>query len=430
MTAMTAAEDLPAAVAAVWRAESARLIAGLVRVVRDLTLAEDLAQDALVAALTQWPADGVPGNPGAWLMTVARRRAMDHFRRDALADRSHAVLAADLPPGFTPDFDARLADTVDDDLLRLMFICCHPVLTGQARVVLTLRLLGGLTTREIARSFLTTEATVAQRISRAKKTLAAAAPEFEDPDRVQRAERLDAVLGVLYLIFNEGYAATAGEDWMRPALCTEAMRLGRSLTAVAPDVAEAHALVALMELQASRTAARTGPDGSPVLLADQDRRRWDHRLIRHGLEALARAERLTGDDPAGRYQLQAGIAACHARAASASATDWMRICALYAELAVLSNSPVVELNRAVAVGRAYGPAAGLAVTDPLVTLPQLASDHLLPRVRGDLLARRGRSAEAAAEFRRAAALATNPRERALLDGRAADCDGAASPVTG
>jgi predicted RNA polymerase sigma factor len=354
-------------------------------------------------------------------MTVAKRRAIDTFRRTELADRTSAAIAADLPVGFTPDFDARLDDTVDDDLLRLMFICCHPVLPEQGRVALTLRLLGGLTTREIARSFLTSEATIAQRISRAKRTIAEAAVPFEEPDRAQRAERLTAVLGVVYLIFNEGYAATAGADWMRPALCDEAMRLGRSLAAVAPDAAEAHALVALMELQASRTAARTDRDGTPVLLLDQDRRRWDRLLIRHGLAALDRAEALTAGRPPGNYQLQAGIAACHARAPVAADTDWLRICALYAELAVLSNSPVVELNRAVALGKAYGPAAGLALADQLTAFPQLAGYHLLPSVRGDLLAALDRPAEAEAEFRRAAALATNTREQLLLTARADAC---------
>lgn len=426
MAAMTPSAQLEA----VWRAESPRLVAGLVRVVRDVALAEDLAQDALVAALAQWPTSGVPANPAAWLMTVARRRAVDLFRRSVLADRSSAELAAGLPAGFTPDFDARLEDTVDDDLLRLMFICCHPVLTEQGRVALTLRLLGGLSTREIARSFLVSEATVAQRISRAKRTIAEAAVPFEEPDRAQRAVRLAAVLGVVYLIFNEGYAATSGEDWMRPALCAEAMRLGRCLTVVAPEVAEAHALVALMELQASRTAARTESDGTPVLLTDQDRRRWDRLLIRHGLAALERAEQLTRGRPAGSYQLQAAIAACHARATTAADTDWLRMCALYAELAVLSNSPVVELNRAVAVGRAYGPAAGLAVTDHLVALPQLAGYHLLPSVRGDLLAELGRPAEAVAEFRRAATLTTNRREQALLTARADAADRAAGAVMG
>ncbi|MEO5834327.1 MAG: DUF6596 domain-containing protein [Nakamurella sp.] len=403
---------------AVWRSESARLVAGLVRVVRDVALAQDLAQDALVAALAQWPDTGVPANPGAWLMTVAKRRGIDTFRRADVADRGHRELAAALPTGFTPDFDARLDDTVDDDLLRLMFICCHPVLTPPARVALTLRLLGGLTTSEIARSFLTSEATVAQRISRAKRSIADAGVPFEEPDRAQRAERLTAVLGVVYLIFNEGYSATAGSDWMRPDLCDEALRLGRSLAAVASDSAEAHALVALMSIQASRTAARIAPDGHPVLLLDQDRRRWDQLLIRNGLAALGRAEQLTGEGPPGRYQLQASIAACHARAAVAADTDWLRICTYYAELAVLTNSPVVELNRAVAVGKAYGPAAGLAVTAALVGLPQLAGYHLLPSVRGDLLSALGRHAEAAVEFRRAASLTTNEREQALLTARA------------
>lgn len=422
-----AAMSSTGALEAVWRSEAPRLIAGLVRIVRDVALAEDLAQDALVAALDQWPTSGVPANPGAWLMTVAKRRAIDVFRRTAVADRTAVAIAADLPVGFTPDFDARLDDTVDDDLLRLMFICCHPVLTEQGRVALTLRLLGGLSTREIARSFLTSEATVAQRISRAKRTIAEASVPFEEPDRAQRGERLTAVLGVVYLIFNEGYAATSGTDWMRPALCEEAMRLGRSLATVAPAAPEAHALVALMELQASRTAARTAADGTPVLLLDQDRRQWDRLLIRHGLAALDRAEALAAGGPPGTYQLQAGIAACHARAAVPADTDWLRICALYAELAGLTGSPVVELNRAVAVGQAYGPAAGLALADQLAAFPQLAGYHLLPSVRGDLLAALGRWADAAAEFRRAAGLTTNSRERELLTARARTCDRAAAP---
>jgi RNA polymerase sigma factor (sigma-70 family) len=403
---------------AVWRLESARVIAGLVRMVRDVALAEDLAQDALEAALQQWPETGVPANPGAWLMAVAKRRAVDHFRRAERLERKHALLAhvAEVDPSAAA-LDAVVEDDIEDDLLRLMFICCHPVLSTEARVALTLRLLGGLTTNEIARSFLTSEATVAQRIVRAKRTLGEARVPFEVPSRTERAQRLSSVLEVLYLVFNEGYSATAGGDWMRPALCEEALRLGRVLAGLAPDEPEVHGLVALMEIQASRSAARTGPGGEPVLLLDQNRSRWDQLLVRRGLAALERAESLPG--PPGRYVLQAQIAACHARALTAAATDWVRVAELYTALAAQEPSPVVELNRAVALAMAHGPHAGLVLVDQLRTEPSLQSYHLLPSVRGDLLARLGRTEEARAEFQRAAALTQNERERELLLRRAA-----------
>jgi RNA polymerase sigma factor (sigma-70 family) len=404
-------------VEAVWRLESARVIAGLVRLVRDVALAEDLAQDALEAALQQWPETGVPANPGAWLMAVAKRRAVDHFRRAERLERKHALLAhAAVVDPSAAALDAVVEDDIEDDLLRLMFICCHPVLSTEARVALTLRLLGGLTTKEIARSFLTSEATVAQRIVRAKRTLGEARVPFEVPSRAERTQRLSSVLEVLYLVFNEGYSATAGGDWMRPALCEEALRLGRVLAGLAPDEPEVHGLVALMEIQASRSAARTGPRGEPVLLLDQNRSRWDQLLVRRGLAALERAETLPG--PPGRYVLQAQIAACHARAVTAAATDWARVAELYAALAVQEPSPVVELNRAVALAMAHGPHAGLVLVDQLRTEPSLQGYHLLPSVRGDLLARLGRAEEARAEFRRAAALTQNERERALLLRRA------------
>ena len=398
--------------------ESARLIAGLVRMVRDVGLAEDLAQDALVAALSQWPESGVPSNPGAWLMAIAKRRAVDQFRRNERLAVKTAELGRELEIDegvFVPDFEAALTDSIEDDLLRLMVICCHPVLPVESRTALTLRLLGGLSTREIARSFLTSEATIAQRIVRAKRAIAEARGPFEEPSPDERAERFSSVLAVLYLIFNEGYSATAGEDWMRPALCEEAMRLGRILAGLAPNEAEAHGLIALMEIQASRASARSGPSGEPVLLLDQDRSRWDQLLIRRGLAALERAEGLGGT---GAYQLQAAIAACHARARTADATDWLRIVALYDQLSRLARSPVVELNRAVAIGMAHGPAAGLALLDQLVAIPSLRGYHLLPSVRGDLLAKMGRTDEARAEFERAAALTQNERERALLLSRA------------
>jgi RNA polymerase sigma factor (sigma-70 family) len=404
--------------------ESARLIAGLVRMVRDVALAEDLAQDALVAALQQWPESGVPKNPGAWLMAIAKRRAVDHFRRAERLERKTAELGRDLEldqESVMPDFDGVAADQIEDDLLRLMFICCHPVLTTEARVALTLRLLGGLTTKEIARSFLASEATIAQRIVRAKRALGEAGVPFEVPDRAERAERLSSVLEVLYLVFNEGYSATAGEDWMRPALCDEAVRLGRVLAGLAPTEAEVHGLVALMEIQASRTPARVGPAGEPVLLLEQNRARWDQLLIRRGLKALEHAERLGGQP--GPYVLQAAIAACHARAHTPEQTDWPRIATLYDALSVVAGSPVVELNRAVAIAMAYGPDAGLNLVDQLVAADSLKGYHLLPSVRGDLLAKLGRNAEARGEFERAAALTQNAREQALLLERAAACSG-------
>lgn len=413
-----AATDIHRAVDAVWRIESARVIAGLARMVRDVGVAEELAQDALVAALEQWPGAGVPRNPGAWLMAVGKRRAVDLIRRNEtlarkLGELGHELASAgEVAPG-TPD------EHIEDDLLRLIFVACHPVLSTQARVALTLRLLGGLTTDEIARAFLVPEPTVAQRIVRAKRALARAQVPFEVPDGGERAARLGSVLEVVYLVFNEGYSATAGEDWVRPALCEEALRLGRVLAGLAPDDAEVHGLVALMEIQASRTRARTGPDGAPVLLLDQDRARWDRLLIARGLAALDRAETLA---PArGPYALQAAIAACHARAATPEATDWVRIAALYAALAQRAPSPVVELNRAVALGMAFGPAAGLELADELTTEPALKAYHLLPSVRGDLLARLGRFDEARGEFERAAGLTRNGAERELLAARAARC---------
>ncbi len=405
------------AIEAVWRLESTRLIAALVRIVRDVGMAEDLAQDALVAALAQWPTDGIPNNPGAWLMTAAKRRAIDQFRQGERRDRSYIAIARDQAGEvIVPDFTSAL-DHVEDDVLRLMFVCCHPSLTTDAQTTLTLKLVGGLTTREIARSFLSTEATIAQRVVRAKRTLADARAALEEPDAAERRERLAAVLVVVYLLFNEGYSATTGDDWMRPALCDEAIRLGRILAALVPNDAEVHGLSALMELQASRLGARTGEDGEPVLLLDQDRSRWDPTHVRRGLAALDRAETL-GADP-GQYTLQAAIAACHARARSAEATDWVRIASLYEQLARISGSPVVEVNRAVALSMAYGPSAGLTLIDQLVDLPALRGYHLLPSVRGDLLDKLGRRDEARAEFERAAAMTKNSRERALLLERAA-----------
>jgi len=410
------------AIHAVWRIESARLVAGLARMVRDVGLAEELAQDALVAALEQWPAAGVPDRPGAWLMATAKRRALDALRRSKRAEEKHAELGwaveAEQERG-AADLDAALDDPVGDDLLRLVFTACHPVLAIEARVALTLRLLGGLITEEIARAFLVPEPTVAQRIVRAKRTLAEARVPFETPRGAELAARLPAVLQVVYLVFNEGYAATAGDDWMRPALCEEALRLGRVLAELVPGEPEVHGLVALMELQASRTRARTGPSGEPVLLLEQDRARWDQLLIGRGLAALARAERL--GRALGPYALQAAIAACHARARTAAQTDWTRIAALYDALAELAPSPVVELNRAVAIAMAFGPAAGLELVDRLAAEPALRGYHLLPSVRGDLLARLGRLDEARVELERAAALTRNARERALLLERAAGC---------
>jgi RNA polymerase sigma factor (sigma-70 family) len=417
------APDIQRTIDAVWRIESARLIAGLTRMVHgDVGLAEDLAQDALVAALKQWPESGVPDRPGAWLMATAKRRAIDQFRRNKLLERKHEQLTHELAERqerAVPDLDAALDDPVGDDVLRLIFTTCHPVLSTEARAALTLRLLGGLTTEEIARAFLAPVPTIAQRIVRAKRTLAEARVPFEVPRGPELAERLSSVLGVIYLIFNEGYTATAGEDWVRPALCEDALRLGRILAELAPGEPEVHGLVALMEIQASRLRARVGPGGEPVLLLDQDRGRWDHLLIGRGLRALARAEAL--GEPPGPYVLQGAIAACHARARTADETDWPRIVALYEELAQLTASPVVELNRAVAVAMASGPAAGLALVDALAGDPSLKRYHLLPGVRGDLLATLGRHDEARAEFERAAALTRNERERALLLRRAAEC---------
>jgi RNA polymerase sigma factor (sigma-70 family) len=417
-----AAADTHRTIDAVWRIESARLIAGLARIVRDVGLAEELAQDALVAALERWPEGGVPDNPGAWLMATAKHRAIDRLRHGKLAERKHAELGrelADRQAQAAAELEAAVDDDIGDDLLRLIFTACHPVLSTEARVALTLRLLGGLTTPEIARAFLVPEATVAQRIVRAKRTLAEAGVPFEVPRGAERAARLSSVLEVLYLIFNEGYSATAGQDWMRPALCEDALRLGRVLAGLAPDEPEVHGLVALMEIQASRSRARLGPAGEPILLLDQDRSRWNQLLIRRGLTALERVEALGGSR--GPYALQAAIAACHARAGTAGETDWHRIASLYGTLAAVAPSPVVELNRAVAVGMASGPASGLAIADTLVSERSLSGYHLLPSVRADLLAKLGRSAEARAEFERAADLTQNARERALLLERAAAC---------
>jgi RNA polymerase sigma factor (sigma-70 family) len=412
--------EVKRAIDAVWRIESARLIAGLARIVRDLGLAEELAGDALVAALEQWPQSGVPDNPGAWLMATAKHRAIDLIRRQAtlarkverlgrMQEREHQLAQADL--------DADLDRSVNDDLLALVFLSCHPVLSTEARVALTLRLIGALTTEEIARAFLAPTATVAQRIVRAKRTLAEARAPIELPARNELPDRLASVLEVIYLVFNEGYAATTGEDWVRPALCEDALRLGRILAGLMPDEPEVHGLVALMEIQASRLHARVGPDGEPVLLADQDRSRWDRVLIRHGLAALDRAFGL--GRPLGSYSLQAAIASCHVRAQSAADTDWERIAALYDALAQLSPSPVVELNRAVAVSMAFGPEAGLELVDALVSSGELDGYHLLPSVRADLLLRLGRADEARAELERAAALTQNEPERQLLLARAA-----------
>ena len=413
------ASDAHRAIDAVWRIESPKLIAGLARIVRDVGVAEDLAQDALVAALERWPESGIPHNPGAWLMATAKHRAVDLLRRSARLDRKHEELGRELVAReiAAPDFEAAIDDDVGDDLLRLVLIACHPVLATDARVALTLRLLGGLTTEEIARAFLVAAPTIAQRVVRAKRTLSEARVPFEVPRGAELAVRLSSVLEVLYLIFNEGYAATAGDDWMRPALCEDALRLGRVLAELVPREPEVHGLVALMEIQASRARARIGSGGEPVRLSDQDRARWDRLLIRRGLAALARAEQLGG--ALGPYALQAAIAACHARAHAFADTDWARIAALYDALAQLAPSPVVELNRAVAVAMAFGPAAGLELADALMSEPSLRGDHLLPSVRGDLLEKLGRSAEARLEFERAAALTRNARERELLLERAA-----------
>lgn len=423
----TKTQDTHRAIDAVWRIESAKLIAGLARMTHDVGLAEDLAQDALVAALETWPRTGVPSNPGAWLMSTAKRRAIDQFRRGKMLERKHAQLGHELEAqqeAAVPDLDEALDDPIGDDLLRLVFTCCHPVLTQDARVALTLRMLGGLTTEEIARAFLTPVPTLQQRIVRAKKTLSDRKVPFEVPRGAELTERLSSVLGVIYLIFNEGYSATAGDDWTRPALCEDALRLGRILAELAPGEPEVHGLVALMEIQASRLRARRGPNGEPVLLLDQDRSRWDFILIRRGLAALERAEALGGAK--GPYALQAAIAACHARARTADSTDWVRIAELYDELSAQVPSPVIELNRAVAMGMAFGPAIGLEIVDELAGEPSLRSYHLLPSVRGDLLFKLGRLDEAKAEFQRAAGMTQNARERRLLLDRAAACDGGVS----
>jgi len=426
LSVVVTAPDIHRTIDAVWRIESPRLIAGLTRIVRDVGLAEDLAQDALVAALEQWPESGVPDNPGAWLMATAKHRAMDHFRRNTRLERKHEELGRELGAKemAVPDLDSALDDNVGDDLLRLLFISCHPVLSTEAQVALTLRLLGGLTTEEIARAFLVPEPTVAQRIVRSKRTLSEKHVPFEVPRGDELVARLSSVLAVIYLIFNEGYAATSGDDWMRPALCEEALRLGRILAELAPQEPEVHGLVALMEIQASRSRARVGPSGEPILLLDQSRAHWDHLLIRRGLAALDRAEKLrteNTDAARGWYALQAEIAACHARARTPEETDWRRIATLYAELAQIAPSPVVELNRAVAVAMAFGPAAGLELVDALTTERSLDKYHLLPSVRGDLLKKLGRLDEARAEFERAAALTRNARERDLLVERARAC---------
>jgi RNA polymerase sigma factor (sigma-70 family) len=420
--------DTHRAIDAVWRIESARLIAGLARIVGDVGLAEDLAQDALLAALERWPESGIPDNPGAWLMATAKHRAIDMHRRGKRIERKHEELGHELDAQqemTVADLDAALDDDIGDDLLRLIFTACHPVLSTEARVALTLRLLGGLTTDEIARAFLIPEATVAQRIVRAKRTLSEARVPFEVPRGADRDARLSSVLGVIYLVFNEGYSATAGDDWTRPGLCDDALRLGRILAELAPNEAEVHGLVALMEIQSSRLRARTGPSGEPILLLDQDRGRWDQLLIRRGLAALARAEKLGG--ARGPYALQAAIVACHARARTADETDWERIVAFYDALAELTPSPIVELNRAVAVSMAYGPAAGLKLVEALGAEPTLKMYHLLPSVRGDLLLKLGRLSEARPEFERAATLTRNVRERELLLDRARSCVNGTSP---
>jgi len=416
------ATDIHRAIDAVWRIESARLIAGLARMVRDVGLAEELAQDALVVALEQWPTTGVPDNPGAWLMTTAKHRAIDRLRRSKLIERKHEEITREMEAEQEFAFsEVELAadDHIGDDMLRLVFTACHPLLSMDARVALTLRLLGGLTTDEIARAFLVPEPTIAQRIVRAKRTLSEAKVPFEVPRGEELQARLSSVLGVIYLIFNEGYSATAGDDWMRPALCEEALRLGRILAGLSPHEAEVHGLVALMEIQASRASSRTGPTGEPILLLEQNRAQWDRLLIRRGLASLERAEQL--NEHRGIYTSQAAIAACHARARTAEATDWRRIVMLYGELASIAPSPVVDLNRAVAVSMAFGPVAALIIVDALTKEPTLANYHLLPSVRGDLLRKLGRHAEAKVEFERAATLTRNARERELLLDRAAAC---------
>jgi RNA polymerase sigma factor (sigma-70 family) len=425
--------DTHRAIEAVWRIESARLIAGLARIMCDVGLAEELAQDALVAALQQWPESGVPRNPGAWLMATAKHRAIDLLRRNKRLERRHEELGRDIETRqetAVANFEATLDDDIGDDLLRLVFISCHPVLSTEARVALTLRLLGGLTTEEIARAFLIPEPTVAQRIVRAKRTLAEARVPFEVPRGDELAARLSSVLEVIYLIFNEGYTATAGDDWMRPALCEEALRLGRILAELVPKEPEAHGLVALMEIQASRSGARIGPSGEPVLLLDQNRARWDQLLIRRGLAALEQAQQLSNAAGAalGPYALQAAVAACHARARTPEETDWGRMVGFYDALAQLAASPIVELNRAVALAMAFGPAAGLQLVDALTSEPSLKAYHLLPSVRGDLLTKLGRFSEARPEFERAASLTRNARERELLLHRAASCARGSSPA--
>lgn len=416
------ATDTHHAIETVWRIERAKIIAGLTRVLRDVGLAEEFAQEALVSALKHWPAEGVPRNPAAWLMTAGKRRAIDHFRRAKMLERKHYELGYEMEVEqdlAVPDIDAALDDDIGDDLLSLIFTACHPVLSPEARIALTLRLIGGLTTEEIARAFLAAEPTIGQRIVRAKRTLADAHLPFEVPRGADRATRLSSVLEVLYLIFNEGYSATTGDDWIRPQLCEEAMRLGRVLSGLMPDEPEVHGLVALMEIQASRLKARIGPSGEPILLLDQNRARWDHILIRRGLAALDRAEELAPSR--GRYTLQAAIAAFHARARTADETDWTRIAALYRALVEIAPSPVIELNRAVALSMALGPAAGLELVDRLLSEPALENYHLLPSVRADLLAKLGRLEEARVEFERAASMTRNERERTLLLGRAAAC---------
>ena len=420
---MSARGELHRRIEAVWRIESARIIAAMARLLRSIDLAEEFAQEALLSALEHWPRSGVPDNPGAWLMTTAKRRAIDHLRRDQLLERKHAEIGFELENDAmsAADQDEMLDDDIGDDLLRLIFTACHPVLPGEARIALTLRLLGGLTTDEIARAFLVPEATIAQRIVRAKRSLAKAQIAFEVPAKAELGERLAAVFGVIYLIFNEGYSATAGDDWMRPALCDEALRLGRVLVGLVPQESEAHGLLALMELQASRTPARVGADGAPILLLDQNRARWDRWLIQRGLAALERAERLGGAQRS--YALQAAIAACHARALRAEDTQWTQIAALYETLAGVEPSPVIELNRAVAVGMAHGPAAGLALADALIDEPALRHYHWLPAVRADLLLKLGRHDEARSAFEHAAALTRNARERALMLAQAGRCVG-------
>ena len=413
--------DIYGAIDAVWRIESAKVIAALTRMVRDVGLAEDLAQEALLAALERWPESGVPDNPGAWLMATAKHRAIDQLRRRTLLDRKHEELGREVAEREmeVPDLVSSMDDNIGDDLLRLVFISCHPVLSTEARAALTLRLIGGLTTDEIARAFLVSEPTIAQRIVRAKRTLAEKQVPFETPRGEELAARLSSVLEVIYLIFNEGYSATAGDDWMRPALCEDALRLGRILAELTPKAAEVHGLVALMEIQASRSRARVGPSGEPVLLLDQNRSHWDQLLIGRGLTALRRSQELGGTR--GPYALQAAISACHARARTPQETDWKQIVELYGELARVAPSPIVELNRAVAMGMAYGPAAGLELIEVLVDEPSLKSYHLLPTVRGDLLAKLGRFEEARVEFERAASLTRNAREQNLLMARAAKC---------